>query len=101
MEGDCLVKRKKKSVDAGFVEFALNKNNTVYMKNVSYLLGRATAIAESNGDTDTLLQIAGAWLEIDSRNQNKRGTKSKKKLPMGFTSVTNSDRMSDLEDEDE
>lgn len=96
-----MVKKKNKNVDAGFVEFALNKNNSVYMKNVSYLLGRATAIAESNGDTDTLLQIAGAWLEIDGRNQNKRGTKNKKKLPMGFTSPADSDRIADLEEDDE
>lgn len=96
-----MVKKKNKVVDAGFVEFALNKNNSVYMKNVSYLLGRATAIAESNGDTDTLLQIAGAWLEIDGRNQNKRGTKTKKKLPMGFTSQADSDRIADLEEDDE
>jgi len=93
--------KNKNKVNAGFVEFALNKNNTAYMKNVSYLLGRATAIAESNGDTDTLLQIAGAWLEIDHRSKNKKGPKSKKKLPMGFTSPADSDRISDLEEDDE
>lgn len=96
-----MVRKKKQAQDAGFVEFALNKNNSVYLKNVSYLLGRATAIAESNGDTDTLLQIAVAWLEIDSRSQNKRGQKTKKKLPMGFTTQTNSDRIADLEEDDE
>lgn len=94
-------KKKQQPESVDFVEFGLNKNNSVYLKNVSYVLGKATAIAENAGDTETLLHIASAWLEIDSRNQSKRGTKSKKKLPMGFTSQTDSDRIADLEEDDE
>lgn len=94
-------KKKQQQEEVGFVEFGLNKNNSVYLKNVSYVLGKAAAIAENTGDTETLLHIASAWLEIDSRNQSKRGSKPKKKLPMGFTTTQDSDRISDLEEDDE
>lgn len=96
-----MVKKKKQSKGLDFVEFGLNKNNSVYLKNVSYVLGKAAAIAENTGDTETLLHIASAWLEIDSRNKSKRETKTKRKLPMGFTTQTDSDRISDLEEDDE
>jgi hypothetical protein len=102
MEGKQLVRRKsKQQPQIEHVEFAMHKNNTIYLKNASYMLGRAAALAEASGDTDTLLQIAGAWLEID-RDLSKRKPKSnKKKLPMGFTAIGDNDTISDEEDADE
>lgn len=102
MEGKQLVRRRaRQEPQIEHVEFAVHKNNTIYLKNASYMLGRAAALAEANGDTDTLLQIAGAWLEIDRDLSKRKPKSSKKKLPMGFTAVGDNDTISDEEDADE
>ncbi len=94
-------KNKKQNVETvNFVEFGLNKNNSVYLRNASYALGKAAAIAENSGDTETLLSIAGAWLEIDKLQSRKGGGPGKKKLKLGFTPADNFDRMSPEEEED-
>lgn len=95
------MRKKDKDAPVGFVEFLLNKNNSIYLKNASYALGKAAAIAESTGDTETLLNIAGAWLEIEKTQFKKSAMKGKKKPPLGFTASNDFDRMSSLAEEDE
>lgn len=92
-------KRKENQVPAVQVEFGVRRNN-IYLRNASYMLERAALFAEVNNDTDTLLQIAGAWLEI--AKWDKEGTKPrKKKLQLGFSTLPHSDRMVEEEEDDE
>lgn len=102
MEGECLVMRKKnKAEPVEFIEFGLHKNSGIYMRNASYLLGKAAAIAEYQGDTDTLINIAAAWLEIDREHKKKSSKITKKKMPVGFTAPESFDTMSEMEEDDE
>lgn len=94
------MRKKKQEQQVDFVEFGLHKNNSIYLRNASYALGKAAAIAEMTGDTDTLINIAAAWLEID-KDHRRRAIKPKKKPPLGFTVSESSDRMSELEEDDE
>lgn len=93
--------KKKAQPTVEFIEFALHKNSGIYMKNASYLLGKAAAIAEYNGDTDTLINIAAAWLEIDREHKSKSSKTEKRKIPVGFTAPETFDRMSNMEEDDE
>lgn len=92
-------KNKEKQVEAVQVQFGLKRNN-IYLKNASYMLERAALFAEVNNDTDTLLQIAGAWLEIAKWDKDSTRPK-KKKLQLGFSTLPTSDRMIEEEDNDE
>lgn len=95
-----MVRRKNtQQAEAVQVQFGLRRNN-IYLKNASYMLERAALFAEINNDTDTLLQIAGAWLEI--AKWDKEGAKPrKKKLQLGFSTLPHSDRMVEEEEDDE
>lgn len=81
------------------VEFGLRRNN-VYLQNVSYMLSRAALFAEMNNDTDTLVQIAGAWLEIAKWDKDMNRPR-KKKLQLGFSTLPTSDRMVEEEEEED
>jgi hypothetical protein len=100
MEGEYMVRKKKETpVEAVQVQFGLRRNN-IYLKNASYMLERAALFAEVNNDTDTLLQIAGAWLEIAKWEKDSNRPR-KKKLQLGFTTLPHSDRMIEEEEEDD
>lgn len=92
-------KKKEVGIDPVQVQFGAKKNN-IYLKNATYMLERAALFAEFNNDTDTLLQIAGAWLEIAKWDKNESRPR-KKKLPLGFTALPTSDRMIEEEEDDE
>lgn len=95
-----MVRKKKESgVEPVQVQFGSKKNN-IYLKNATYMLERAALFAEVNNDTDTLLQIAGAWLEIAKWDKHESKPR-KKKLPLGFTTLPQTDRMVEEEDDDE
>lgn len=86
------------SIEPVQVEFAVKRNNA-YLQNVSYMLSRAALFAEMNNDTETLVQIAGAWLEIAKWDKDMNRPK-KKKMPLGFSTLHTSDRMEEEEDDE-
>jgi|LauGreDrversion4_2_1035121.scaffolds.fasta_scaffold31719_5 hypothetical protein len=72
-----------------------------FLENATVALNAAAQIAEVQQDTDTLLTIAGAWMEAAYREEKKP---RKAKPILGFTTIEDSDRMSmeqEEEDEDE
>ncbi len=72
-----------------------------FLENATVALNAAAQIAEVQQDTDTLLTIAGAWMEAAYREDKKP---RKAKPILGFTTIEDSDRMSmeqEEEDEDE
>lgn len=81
-------------------KFKLNKSNSVYLQNASHVLEVAAQMAEDNNDTDTLLQIAGAWLDI-AKNSAKKPQKKDKRFPVGFTGMEQNGTIMDLEEDED
>lgn len=69
------------------------------MQNATHILEVAAKMAEENNDTDTLLHIAGAWLDI-AKNSSKKTSKKEKnnKFPIGFTGIEENGRIIDEDD---
>lgn len=97
-----MVRRRNKpqQVQAREIEFGIAKNSSLYLKNASYMLSRAASIAEMSNDTDTLLQIAGAWLEIAREDKSKKKSRKKPQLSVGFAPLVERDIIEEEEDGD-
>lgn len=92
-------RNKPQQVQPREIEFGLAKNSSLYLKNASYMLGRAASIAEMTNDTDTLLQIAGAWLDI-AKEEKARKKPKRKQMSVGFTPLIERDIIEEEEDGD-
>jgi hypothetical protein len=99
MEGKRMVRKRKKPQlqRPPEIEFALAKNSTLYLKNATFMLSKAASIAEMTNDTDTLLQIAGAWLDIAKEDRAKKKPK-KKHMSVGFTPLIERDIIEEEEE---
>jgi hypothetical protein len=102
MEGKCMVRRRKKPVQHVLpeIEFSIAKNSNLYLKNAATMLSKAASIAEMSNDTDTLLQIAGAWLEIGKEDKRSKKPKRKPQLSVGFTPLVERDIIEEEEYEE-
>lgn len=96
-----MVRKRKKPVQLRLpeIEFSVAKNSNLYLKNATTMLSKAASIAEMSNDTDTLLQIAGAWLEIAKQEKSKKKPK-KKQMSVGFTPLIERDIIEEDEEED-
>jgi hypothetical protein len=81
------------------IQFALAKNSNLHLKNAAHMLSKAATIAEMTNDTDTLLQIAGAWLEIAKEDKSRKKPK-RKQMSVGFTPLIERDIIEEEEDGD-
>ncbi len=96
-----MVRKRKKPVQQRLpeIQFALAKNSSLHLKNATHMLSKAASIAEMTNDTDTLLQIAGAWLEIAKEEKAKKKPK-RKQMSVGFTPLIERDIIEEEEEED-
>jgi hypothetical protein len=96
-----MVRRRKKPVQLRLpdIEFSIAKNSNLYLKNATTMLSKAASIAEMSNDTDTLLQIAGAWLEI-AKEEKARKKPKRKQMSVGFTPLIERDIIEEDEEED-
>lgn len=94
-------REKQKEYTLPQTEFNIAKNSSLYLKNAATMLSKAASIAEMTNDTDTLLQIAGAWLEIGKQDKRLKKNKRKPQLSVGFTPLIERDIINEEEDEDD
>jgi hypothetical protein len=85
MEGERMVRKRNKVAlpKAPAIEFRIAKNSSLYLQNATNMLSKAASIAELTYDTETLLHIAGAWLDIAKETKVKKKPKAKQ-LSVGF-----------------
>lgn len=98
-----MVRKRKKAQEYILpqIEFNIAKNSNLYLKNATTMLSKAAAIAEMSHDTDTLLQIAGAWLEIAKEDKRSKKPKRKPQLSVGFTPLIERDIIEEEEEYEE
>ena len=95
--------RRRKRIEQPILpqtEFSIAKNSSLNLKNATMMLEKAASIAQMSHDTDTLINIAVAWLEIERENKKSNKPKKKPQLSVGFTPLVERDIIEEEEDED-